>query len=198
MSNKLILLTATFMFAACQSKTETNTHKEEKVQLTHYQKAQNKFENEFGHILEYQNITLSSQGPSSGNYDIYIPQNYIKHVASANNIAFFEEETGFSIVVSDIHERDSNTQLEWLENIQQIVSETYQISLNKSDWQKESGPFEAVFYYSNIKVPLNLWAIKNDKKVLMIQVSKSSELTVNDINFARFVINNIVLENVQD
>ena len=73
------------------------------------------------------------------------------------------------------------------------------MQLNKVDWQKENGPFEEVFSYAKLdSLPVHVWAIKNFKKILMIQVSKSSELSENDIKLARFVINNIVLENIQD
>lgn len=193
----MTLIAAVALFIACDTKTVSDP--QEEVKLTHYQKLQNKFDNELGQIPEFKNITLSRQGPTSESYVIYIPQNYIKHVSSANNIAFFDQETGFSIVVSDIYEIDSVIQLKWLENIGQIISDTYQVPLNKVDWQKENGPFEEVFSYANLdSPPVHVWAIKNFKKTLMIQVSKSSELSENDIKLARFVINNIVLENIQD
>jgi hypothetical protein len=172
---------------------------EQVPELSHYQKVQNKFNEAFAGISEYENIVLSKNAPDSETYSIYLPSNYVKYPSSESVTAYFDPETEFSFVVAMKTDSDTIGEVQWLENVGKSFSESLNMEIMVDDWEKEDGPFDDILLCSKLAPnAMRLWAIKDANKVAVVQVYGAPELLENEMKFARFIIRNMVFQKNTD
>lgn len=139
--------------------------------------------------------TLKSFVPKSKAYDIYYPKNYRISEDEHGIVSIADTISNFYITISNYNLSKKPNDIDLINMLNSFINETYKKNHTVQDWNAYKTKFDNLVVLKTAYENYNwVWfGINKKKSVIVISINKKAQVTEEDMNLIKFMIENMII-----
>lgn len=147
-------------------------------------------------IAQEDGKTMKSFVPKSKAYDIYYPKNYRILEDEHGIVSISDTISHFNITISNYNLSKKPSDVDLITMLNSFINETYKKNHTIQDWNTYKTKFDNLVVLKTAYENYNwVWfGINKKKSVVVISINKKAQVTEEDMNLIKFMIENMIIE----